>query len=106
MAEEEKENTSSGTDADEDMNLGDDQVIALATLGATTGPPSKAELNALLGKIADLQKALAARGGHATIKGTGISLTVPQLREALSALFAGGAEHTGAPTTAAACSLF
>ena len=60
MAEEEKENTSSGTD--EDMNLGDDQVIALATLGATPGPPSEAELKAYLGKIADLQKAASHRG--------------------------------------------
>ena len=41
MAEEEKENSSSGTDADEGMSLVDDQIIALATLGATAGPPSK-----------------------------------------------------------------
>ena len=34
MAEEEKENTSSGTDVDEDMNLGDDQIIAYCRNGS------------------------------------------------------------------------
>ena len=92
MAEEEKEDTS-GTDADEHTSLADDQIIALATLGATAGPPSKAELQAYLGKSAALQQTLAARGGHATV--AGVSLTVQQLRDALSALFAGSTEHTG-----------
>ena len=107
MAEEEKGNTSSGT-TDEHTSLADDQVVALATLGASAGPPSKAELQAYLGKSAALRQTLAERGGHTVV--AGVSLTVQQLRDALSALFAGdterkGAEHAATATTAAINSL-
>ena len=99
MAEEEKGNTASGT-TDEHTSLADDQVVALATLGASAGPPSKAELQAYLGKSAALRQTLAERGGHTVV--AGVSLTVQQLRDALSALFAGDTEHKGAEHAATA----
>ena len=85
----------SGSEAPSD-EIASAQLIAGATVGATTGNASGSELAALRGKRDDLVATLEARGGHSVVLGS--ALTVDQLAAALVQVLTGPGAPAPAPT--------